>query len=510
MRFTTSGAATVALLASQAAAAEQPVHIVDDFTAYQNGAYGENPNVTFKSVDITAPLFQVSKWDKEASGLGGGYILMSTDVGDERYGAMFFSGDDLSLVWALPRPDGGADANVQTLDGENVLTVFAQFIPSHSENYDLIYGQDLQLKYNFTTIRAAALADAHEFFLTDEGTAVVTEYPTRSPWDMTSVGGGKNGTLLDSCFQDINFQDNRLVFKWCASDHFPVSRSLSTYNASEEFDAYHINAVSKGPDGNYLVSLRHLANAFNVNATDGSIIWQVGGATSDFAYVNSTIPTVDEEGFVFQFQHEVRYVDDSMKQISLFDNHQSDNVVASAGACRTVNGCSRGLVLDVDYEAMTYTVSAVLNHPRDLIARAMGSNVLLPNGNRLVQWGIQPSITEHDQQGDVVLEAEYGLWLGAAHSYRTFWIPEADWVTSPTTKPDVAVEDNTVYVSWNGATKVKQWAIVACGTDTPKKTVTRDGFETAIDVSDLGLDKFAVAALDKNGETLATSKFVTV
>ncbi|KAI0482218.1 ASST-domain-containing protein [Xylariaceae sp. FL0804] len=505
--------ATIALLAGQAAASS---HIVNDYDAYMNGDYGLEPNVSFKSTDIVMPLFQVSKWDKEKSGLAGGYIVMGTAVGDQQGGVMMLRGDDLSLVYASVQAQGGSDSNVQTLNGKSVITVFSQQAPEHSANYDLIYDDTLNLEYNFTTVKMPVLADAHEFFITEENTAIVTAYEFKS-WDLTSVGGPSNGTLIDSCFEDVDFINNKPVFRWCPSDYFPPSQSLVRWNATSDpelggFDAYHMNAISQGPDGNYLVSLRHLAAFINVNATDGSVIWALGGAVGNFTYAG---PDSGKPGYVFQYQHEVRWASEDMTQVSMFDNHIADgDPYAIAGACAADGACSRGLVVSIDYDAMTFDVAGAYPHPRDLSCFAMGSNLQLPNGNRLVSWGKEPSFTEHADHGngtsELVAEIEYGLWNGSAFSYRTFWVPEDAWVSNPTTKPDVAVEDGSVYVSWNGATRVAEWAVLACGKSKPIVTAMRDGFETKIPIAQYNLTQFSVAALDKDGTVLATSESVTM
>lgn len=57
------------------------------------------------------------------------------------------------------------------------------------------------------------------------------------------------------------------------------------------YDYFHINAVDKTSDGNYLISSRHTCTIFKVSSKDGSIIWRLGGKSSDF--------TLD--GFNFSF-----------------------------------------------------------------------------------------------------------------------------------------------------------------------------------------------------------------
>ena len=81
----------------------------------------------------------------------------------------------------------------------------------------------------------------------------------------------------------------------------------------------------------------------------------------------------------------------------------------------------------------------------------------------------------------------------------------------PTEPPAAAMktadEETHVYVSWNGATEVAQWRVLAAtdaGARHEVTTVERDGFETAIPVED-DLDNVVVQALDEDGEVLGST-----
>ena len=85
------------------------------------------------------------------------------------------------------------------------------------------------------------------------------------------------------------------------------------------------------------------------------------------------------------------------------------------------------------------------------------------------------------------------------------------WSGHPTTDPDVVVQQNDegveyVYVSWNGATEVAQWRLIAGPTEAEASEVTvvdKTGFETAIEFPDPA-NYVAVEALDVNGDVLGT------
>jgi hypothetical protein len=99
-------------------------------------------------------------------------------------------------------------------------------------------------------------------------------------------------------------------------------------------------------------------------------------------------------------------------------------------------------------------------------------------------------------------------------SYRAF---KAPWVGTPSTKPSIAVRKFSgkavVYVSWNGATKVAKWKVLAgkkaSSVHKAAGTASKTGFETTIGTSNAG-PYFKVEALDSHGHVLGTSKVVKV
>ncbi len=97
-------------------------------------------------------------------------------------------------------------------------------------------------------------------------------------------------------------------------------------------------------------------------------------------------------------------------------------------------------------------------------------------------------------------------------SYRSFRLP---WTGAPRNPPALTFESGgagagTVYASWNGATQVASWRVLAGGsakTLRPLRTVARTGFETAITVPGGTIGPYlAVQALDAAGGVLGTSK----
>lgn len=67
------------------------------------------------------------------------------------------------------------------------------------------------------------------------------------------------------------------------------------------WDYFHINSITKGNDGHYLLSARHASTIYKINGTGGTVIWRLGGKRSDFVLG----PNV-----TFGFQHHARYMKD--------------------------------------------------------------------------------------------------------------------------------------------------------------------------------------------------------
>ena len=97
-------------------------------------------------------------------------------------------------------------------------------------------------------------------------------------------------------------------------------------------------------------------------------------------------------------------------------------------------------------------------------------------------------------------------------SYRAYRFP---WTASPTTAPSVAAARTggatSVWASWNGATDVTSWQVLAgasAGVLHPVRTVARSGFETGVRLAGTPGRLVAVRALGAGGQVLGTSAAV--
>ena len=184
--------------------------------------------------------------------------------------------------------------------------------------------------------------------------------------------------------------------------------------------------------------------------------------------------------------------------ISIFDN----------GGVPKVQPQSRGLVLSVNPATKTDTLVAQFAHPAALSSGSQGDIQQLANGDMFVGWGAEPYFSEFSASGQLLFD---GHMHGSYESYRTYRFP---WVGTPSTAPAIAaVGANaavTVYASWNGATQVTSWRVLAGPSPNalvPVATAADAGFETAI-ATPARAPYVAVQALEASGAVIGTSKTI--
>jgi hypothetical protein len=166
----------------------------------------------------------------------------------------------------------------------------------------------------------------------------------------------------------------------------------------------------------------------------------------------------------------------------------------------------------------TATVARTYTHPGAvLVANSQGNMQDLANGDEVVGWGAKPYVSEFAPGGTLLFDAHMPLEMS---SYRAFRFP---WSGHPLTEPAVSAtvlpsgDTTAVYASWNGATDVSSWRVLAGpdpGSLTAQATMPDTGFESSVSYPDNyeknKVEYLAVQALDAGGHLLATSPTVKV
>lgn len=390
-------------------------------------------------------------------------------------------------IWENPLADKvTTNFRVQRYRGEPVLTWWEGVI-----EYGHGVGEYVIADSSYRTVRRVQAArglrgDLHEFVITPRDTALLTSYVIVGA-DLTSVGGPRKGTIQDAIFQEMDIASGEVLLEWHSLDHIPLEESYAPVEA-ENWDFFHINSVDLDGDGNLLISSRSTHTVYKLDRK-GTILWRLGGKHSDFEMA---------PGSNFAWQHDARRQPDGT--LTVFDN----------GATPAVEKLSRGLILDVDEQAMTATLLRRYTHPK-ILTGSQGNMQLLEGGNVFIGWGEVPRVSEFERSGRLVFDAVLGEKY---QSYRAFRLP---WSGLPAETPSIALNRDgrggtTVYASWNGATSVRAWQLLAgrrAEALTAVCSTNARGFESALHSASAG-PLFAVRALDASGGALGQSRTLSV
>jgi hypothetical protein len=391
------------------------------------------------------------------------------------------------LLWfgRLGRGKIASDVRVQHYANHRVLTYY-QGTPSR--------GVGVLLNQQYKRIHTVTAGDGyerqgistHEFELTPEGTALVEVHaPIRA--NLTSVGGPTNGVVGDSIIQEINIATNKVVWEWSAYAHIPLRDSYATYHPGLAFDAYHLNSIQQIAGGNLLVSFRHLSAVLSIHKKTGKINWELGGKHSDFSF---------GPGAHFEWQHDARM--HSHGRLTVFDN--------GAGLAKSE---SQSRALELRLSGRSATLMHAYLHSPPVLAWSQGSVQLLPRGRVFVGWGESPTFSEYTHAGRQIFRAYFRAPIQSYRAYREHWTGRPPW------HPSIDVKRSgggrfTVYASWNGATQVSRWHVLAGMSKDSLRRIAgavRRGFETPIAVHTKD-HYFEVQAVAAGGRVLATSKVV--
>jgi hypothetical protein len=434
--------------------------------------------------DLRIPTFAV---DVHRPGTAPGLIFVSPYGAPNGQEGAVIADSSGRAVWEYPFELEIDNFGVQTYQGNQVLTWWQGRIQDGHGVGSYVIANNAYQAIAQVQAGNGLRGDLHEFLLTSRGTALLTCYRIASA-DLRSVGGSRNGTIQDACFQEVDVASGAVLLEWHSLEHIALSDSY--WPIGPLWDYVHLNSIDVDVDGNLLVSSRNTHTVYKIDRSSGEIIWALGGKRSDF--------TIGPDAR-FAWQHDVRIHPGGT--MTIFDNEGSPFVAG---------GQSRALVLNIDEQRRTAKLAHEYRHPQALASSSKGSVQLLANGNVFVGWGAEPFISEFSQSGELLFDARLGDDYIFYRAFRT------QWSGSPPGSPDVAtrrsVTHTDVYVSWNGDTNVTHWTVLAGAspiTLAPAATSKRTGFETRLSVpsSDTHV---AVSGNNSSGTTITTSRVTTI
>ena len=163
-------------------------------------------------------------------------------------------------------------------------------------------------------------------------------------------------------------------------------------------------------------------------------------------------------------------------------------------------------MLKLDQRANTATLIAQYTLGGGLRCAVHGRHQPLRGGNVFVGWGSEPYFSEYSRSGKLLFEGELPC------PNLTYRATLEQWVGLPLSPPVGAARQTdgktTVYASWNGATEVMSWRVLAGPSASRLAVVARSaqsGFETAIRVPE-SYKSFKIQALNAAGRVIGASR----
>ncbi|HWK26683.1 MAG TPA: arylsulfotransferase family protein [Solirubrobacter sp.] len=432
--------------------------------------------------DLTPPAVTVTT---NKPGVAPGLVFLAPKAGRGQDGPMIIDNAGRLVWFKAMKGKIAADFRVQAYQGKPVLTWWeGQLYVGDGDGVGQIYDSSYK---RVGQVRAGNgySFDLHEFTITPRNTALVIAYE-RYNRSLKAWHGPSEAKIVDNIVQEIDLATGLVLFEWHSFGNVSPDESGIPVpkNKGSEWEYFHANAVDLDNDGNYLVSARNTSAVYKIDRTTGKILWRLGGKKSDFKL---------GPGVRFDWQHSIRAQPDGTYK--LYDN----------SAAPAVRKSSRVLTIKLDTDAKTATLVSAFKHPRGLLSASQGNVERLPNGNVFVGWGSQRWFTEFSPSGQVLFD---GRLARGNDNYRAF---RYEWTGRPAQPPKLIASTSggtvSARVSWNGATGVARWELLA-GADAnslaPIASAPSAGFETALQGA-TSAAVVAARAYDASGQVLGTS-----
>ncbi len=402
---------------------------------------------------------------------------------------------ELVQVGSAHRQTVAMDLHTSTYQGKPVLVFWqGQITPQGFGNGSWeIVNQHYQTVATISAPPGYEL-DFHDIQLTSNGRAYILGNKVVK-LSLGCCGGPKNGSLYDQVVFEVEVETGKIVWQWDPLHQVPLKESYTTPQPNRIWDPYHLNSVSLGPSGNLVISARNTWAAYWANRVkppyEGKVFATLGGKRSSFQV---------EPDAHFAWQHDVEQ--HARGGVTIFD----DEAAPAEGPQ------SKGLLLRLNFKQHTAKLIHEYLLPEEKLAGSQGSVQLQGDGRVFVGWGQLPYFSEYTDAGELLYE---GNLPGSDESYRAYRSP---WIGLPLTHPSIFVQaagagsaagGTQVYASWNGATQIVSWRVLAGSSPTSLapvgEPVQRTGFETEITTSSPG-PYYEVQAIDRAGKVLGSSE----
>jgi hypothetical protein len=445
---------------------------------------------------VQAPILTVTVPDRDPAA---GDILTTSGPGPGQYGPLIYTPAG-RLVW-FDRLSGGEaaeDLNEQSYEGRRALTWWKGKVLSLGFGQ----GEDIVMSSSYQTVARITggnglKADLHDFQIAPHDISYTTTYnPIRC--DLSPIKGSSGGAIVDTAIQEIDMRTGLVRWEWHSLDHVGAAESeVAVPTGATPWDYFHLNSIDvEGGDanqsGNIFISARSTWAGYQLEGGSGKVLWRLGGNRSSFKMGSGTR---------MAWQHDGRVLPDG--EVTFFDD----------GSNPPIHSQSRGVRIALDFKTReARLVSAYTHTGAPLLAASQGNMQTLADGNTVLGYGGVPAISEYAaNDGALLLDAHLPFDMSF---YRAFRFP---WSGRPLSPPAVLAglndtgEETIVHASWNGATGVASWRVLAGkrapGSLTAQATIPAGGFESSTTLP-VKYARVAVQALDSAGHVLGTSPTV--
>ena len=163
------------------------------------------------------------------------------------------------------------------------------------------------------------------------------------------------------------------------------------------------------------------------------------------------------------WQHDARLLSDG--DITIFDD----------GSDPPVESQSRAVTISLDLKTHTATLVSANKHPGPpLLSASQGNAQTLADGNMLVAYGGVPQLSEYSKGGSLLFDAHLPYDMASYRGYRYQWSARPSYPPVAVASLNNTGEETIVHASWNGATGVASWRVLAgksSGSLKPQATV---------------------------------------
>ncbi|MFZ1926491.1 MAG: arylsulfotransferase family protein [Solirubrobacteraceae bacterium] len=436
---------------------------------------------------IQVPVLSVTVPDRDPAA---GDILTTNGPGPGQYGPLIYTPQG-RLVWFdhLLEGETAEDLNVQSYEGRRDLTFWHGKVLSPGFGQ----GEDVVLNSRYQTVTKVPggnglQADLHDFQIASHGISYTTAF-NAIRCNLSSVDGASNGVILDTAVQEIDMKTGLVRWEWHSLDHVDAAESETPApKSAAPWDWFHINSIDRQPNGNIFISARSTWAGYQLEGGSGNILWRLGGLKSSFKMGPGTETA---------WQHDGRILPNG--EVTFFDD----------GSNPPIHQQSRGLRIALDFTKHEAHLIEAYTHPNPpLLTPSQGNMQTLADGNAVVGYGGVPAISEFSPGGRLLFDAHLPFDMSF---YRAFRFP---WSGRPSTPPAVLAnlnntsEETIVHMSWNGASEVASWRVLAGegpGSLASRTTIPASAFES----STILPKKYAYAtvqALNAAGNVLGSSK----